>query len=586
MEQFLQAAYRLFLTAQKFFMMINRFSAALALGFLILFNSPGSLAQDYTAPQVTVSREKTRMGGKLYYSHIVLEKQTLYSISKAYGVPVEAIYDANPGLKESGLKKNAVILIPDTTAVPPAEAPKKKKKDKSDDEGYITHTVRWYEDLDVISEKYGVPVEAIMEANGLKGRKLKNRQKLRIPSDPQLFSGAEQGKDQAQSGATDPEATDMPASVEDATGQASGTGNSGTIPLLRKNSVEISLMLPLNARDSTAGSRSNMDFYCGSLLAARQLGKEGVNIDLNVYDVSDGQLHITEERLRKSDVVIGPVSYGDLGRLMSITPNTTYVVSPLDHRAEQLTKSYRNFIQVPASYSTQYEDLARWVKEERTPHDSVLVIYEKGVRDKSNIITLTRGLDDNGISYRTFSYSILEGRDIINSLRDCMTMTGKNHLVIASESEAFVNDVVRNINLMIHEKYDVSLYASSKIRGFETIEVENLHNANLHVSTSYYIDYDRKEVQDFIMEYRALFNTEPTPFAFQGYDITMYFAEMCSRYGNGWPSVIPLEEEEMLQSGFRFSRVFVGESEIGFANTAVRRLVYGPDYTVILSKGL
>ena len=81
-------------------MMINRFSAALALGFLILFNSPGSLAQDYTAPQVTVSREKTRMGGKLYYSHIVLEKQTLYSISKAYGVPVEAIYDANPGLKE------------------------------------------------------------------------------------------------------------------------------------------------------------------------------------------------------------------------------------------------------------------------------------------------------------------------------------------------------------------------------------------------------------------------------------------------------------------------------------------------------
>ena len=169
-------------------MMTNRFSAALALVFLIISNAPVSHAQDYTAPQVTLSKEKTRMGGKLYYSHIVLEKQTLYSISKAYGVTVEDIYKANPGLKESGLKKNAVILIPDIQASAPAEEGRKRKKDKTDD-GFITHTVRWYEDLDVISEKYGIPVETIMEVNGLTGRKLKNRQKLRIPSDPQAYAG-------------------------------------------------------------------------------------------------------------------------------------------------------------------------------------------------------------------------------------------------------------------------------------------------------------------------------------------------------------------------------------------------------------
>ena len=66
----------------------------------------------------------------------------------------------------------------------------------------------------------------------------------------------------------------------------------------------------------------------------------------------------------------------------------------------------------------------------------------------------------------------------------------------------------------------------------------------------------------------------------------MYFSEMCSKYGKAWPSVIPLEEEEMLQSGFRFSRVRAGESEIGFTNTAVRRIIYGPDYSVTLSEGL
>ena len=126
-----------------------------------------------------------------------------------------------------------------------------------------------------------------------------------------------------------------------------------------------------------------MDFYSGALLAARDMGEKGINIDLSVYDTADGQLHVTEERLKKSDVVIGPVSYGDLGRLMASAPNSTYVVSPLDHRAEQLSASYKNFIQVPASYEKQYEDLVSWIDEERTPHDSVIVIYEKNSRDRS-----------------------------------------------------------------------------------------------------------------------------------------------------------------------------------------------------------
>ena len=562
-------------------MMKNRFPAVLAIGLLIIVcQTDYSRAQDYTAPQVTVSKEKTKMGGKLYYSHIVLEKQTLYSISKAYGVSLDDIYSANPGLKETGLKKNAVILIPDLT-VKEQEKGRKKKAGKEEDK-YTVHTVRWYEDLDVIAEKYGVTVESIMELNNLKGRKLKNRQKLRIPSATEV-SAAE--PEAAAQGPVVPATSGDVQNVSPENRTTTGISSS-ILPLFRKNSVDISLLLPLAAGDSTSGSRSNMDFYSGALLAARQLGKEGVGIDLSVYDVADGQMHITEDRLKSSDVVIGPVSAGDLGRLMASAPNSTYIVSPLDHRAEPLALSYKNFIQAPSSSTAQYADLANWIREEKSPHDTVIIIHEKGIKDRTGINTLTQGLKENGIGFQTFSYNILEGRDIPDSLRSRMTLTARNHLMIASESEAFVNDVIRNINLMVHEKYDVAVYASSKIRGFDTIEGANLHNVNLHVSASYYIDYDQKEVQDFIMDYRALFNTEPTPFAFQGYDIILYFAGICSKYGNAWPAMLPLEEEELLQSGFRFSRVVVGQSEVGFANTAIRRITYGPDYSVSLSKGL
>ena len=171
-------------------------------------------AQDYVSTPVEISKERVKIDGKICYSHIVLEKQTLYSISKAYEVSIEDIYRFNPTLKETGLKKNSIIIIPSKDAIKAeqplvqetvkAEAPavkvpeakeivkteKKKEEPKEDikaeakpakEKSLRVHVARWYEDLDVISEQYGVPVEDIMKANNLTGRKLNKRQKLVIP---------------------------------------------------------------------------------------------------------------------------------------------------------------------------------------------------------------------------------------------------------------------------------------------------------------------------------------------------------------------------------------------------------------------
>ena len=66
----------------------------------------GLKAQEYTQTPVTVSKEKVKSSdGKVYYSHVVQERQTLFSISRAYGVTVDDIYAANPEVKKNGLKK-------------------------------------------------------------------------------------------------------------------------------------------------------------------------------------------------------------------------------------------------------------------------------------------------------------------------------------------------------------------------------------------------------------------------------------------------------------------------------------------------
>mgnify|MGYP002519781440 CR=1 FL=1 len=92
-----------------------------------------------------------------------------------------------------------------------------------------------------------------------------------------------------------------------------------------------------------------------------------------------------------------------------------------------------------------------------------------------------------------------------------------------------------------------AIFSPSRIRNYETIEVENFHNTKLHVSLGYYIDYSDKKVMDFIMKYRALFNAEPTQFAFQGYDIASYFISQCSRQGGKWMKKIDENQYKAIQ---------------------------------------
>ena len=533
-------------------------------------------AQEYVSTPVSISKEKVKVNGKVCYSHIVLEKQTLYSIAKAYNASLDEIYSLNPTLKETGLKKNSIILIPtgetvQTQAENPVvkdEAVKPAKTEKPQPKKQKTHIRKWYEDLDVIAEKYGVTVESIMKANNLKGTKLSNRQKLIIP-DAEDIVGHEEAMESEPVQTADTLAVE---SQRDTLAQAEDEPEWFFRP---KEKVSMTLILPMH---NNAGNpnRNNLDFYSGIMLAVNDMAEKGIGTELNVYDLSDKNHPIADEDLENTDVIIGPISSADLGKVLIDTDGRNTVVSPLDPRAEHLAASNRNFIQAPTPHKAQYEDLVRWIEEDTAAGDKVLVISEKGARQTEATLQIKGVIDSSSVSFIPFSYSILEGRDVIDPIKALMTETGTNRVLIASESEAFVNDVVRNLNILIHGKMNVVLYAPSKIRGFETIEVENLHNTSLHVSLAYYIDYDDPRVKGFLLKYRALYNTEPSQFAFQGYDMASYFIETCSKYGNRWYSRLGRTDKNMLQSTFRFNEVEDG----GYVNNGVRRIVYGKDWSV------
>ena len=333
-------------------------------------------------------------------------------------------------------------------------------------------------------------------ANGLTGRKLKNRQKLVIPEKGQYATTA---KTELPANAADTE-EDM--NLDTAFGEDSGSDNGIFRKFIPKNRIKVAMLLPLKATGSTS-SRSNMDFYSGALLAAKDMAAEGVDIDLQVHDISSGSMGITRYSLSQTDMVIGPVSSADITKLFAMAPESCILVSPLDPRAGSLVQGYRNMIQAPASNLHQYADMASWIAESSRAGDKVIVISEKEARMNDAGRLMKAAMDSASITYASFSYSILDGRKIQVPLEGIMTRSGTNRIVIASESEAFVNDVVRNLNLIVHDKYDVVLYGPAKIRSFETIEVENLHNTSLHASLAYFIDYDDDRSEEHTSELQS-----------------------------------------------------------------------------------
>ena len=560
--------------------MEKRFISALAA--LLLLVPGAAFAQAYVPTPVTVSSEKVRMNGNLYYSHVVLERQTLYSIAKAYGVSITEIVNANNGINSdgTGLQKNAIILIPVREQGAPEVV---EKAPEGEPEGnmpeYVEHVVKWYEDLDDIAALYGVSAKEIMEYNGMNSRKVEKRQVLKIP--------VKGGAKPAETSATG-QVADVPPPVEPepvgevAVEVAPQDTTVSSEPLLPaeytgKSTVTFSLMLPFNAGSRSKGM--NMDFYAGALMAVKDLEASGISTVLNVYDIA-GDVFPDAYQLKGQDFILGPVKNEDLEKVIALTGGEVTVISPLEPKADTLLDLHPNFIQARTPQSDQYADIASWIAAEYSPSDKVIILTEKAPRH--NIAgELADALTEAGIPFTKVAHSMIEGRSVPATVTQYITKSAMGRIIIASEREAFVADVVRTLGILSGKGYPITAYALSKVRSFDTVDLESLHKADTHVSSSSYIDYSSADVIKFVKAFRALYKGEPSRFAFQGYDSAMYFISMVARYGDRWKEYLPTADKvKLLQSDFLMEQCDNGS----LVNSAVRRSIYRSDLTTVAAE--
>jgi LysM repeat protein len=291
---------------------------------------------------------------KKYYVHTVADGDTLYSLSKTYGVSQEIIIRVN------GME-SADIVLGTKVYVPCIEGRVMQDNEGAEEATEGKHVVSAGETLYSLSRKYGMTEEQLLEMNGLKshtdikaGMTLKVRMNkssnAKAKSDGDARNGTASSRKQNDGnmyqGSDERAAAESlkAANISQELADAKQVANSAVPePALEEDALfavvapstvlQVTLVLPFHVKGEV---KENMvDFYRGVLLGFEDLKAKGRSVELSVLD-SKRSLTVINELIENGEfdtqLIIGPV-YGDefAPLLKHAEDNGIPVVSPLQY---------------------------------------------------------------------------------------------------------------------------------------------------------------------------------------------------------------------------------------------------------------
>jgi ABC-type branched-subunit amino acid transport system substrate-binding protein len=346
--------------------------------------------------------------------------------------------------------------------------------------------------------------------------------------------------------------------------------------------------------------------YEGAMLALETLSKRGISVNLDVLDSKSiyESTWTNNVMLNKADIIIGPV-YQD--RFIPIAKfaksKNIKIVSPLTPIDTSLY-GCANVFQVATDFNSQVQKAL--THEHINPAKSNIVLasqrdeeesqklrnrYRQYLPQRDTIVYSNATARSDSLqlewlqqayearvhvpSVKNLSYKIgMQPRENQETFLKIFHPSIDNKVIIASQDEPFVSELLANLKAFANRyKCSITVYGTSDWRKYEKIELNLFYELQLHVAVPYFIDYKSEAVKRFVQRYRYTYKTEPSQFAFQGYDVMLYFISAIYRYGKNFEGCLPYHHEELLQSRYNFMPIVPGGA---YENKGIFLLRYTP----------
>ena len=549
-----------------------------------------------------VRREKDEVN---FIYHTLNPGETIYYLSKLYGVSDNEIIQSNQGMDINKLSVGTEIAIPRRKFM------NDRQKFDIPDKNYVYHKVQQGESLSTIAQIYGLTVKELRKENrDLRFPQVGDYVRVPVARDTEIQSEVAERKDSVPVALTE-----IIKPVERPALYTKFRELSG--------SLNVAVMLPFyfseNARrievDSSRmlkGKRiykdikrpdewiypSSIDFvemYEGILLAADTLRSLGLDINLFSYDIKSDTIEL--EKLLKSgklaqmDLIIGPVYSHNLTKVSEYAREAGIpVVSPVPLYDNSVLQGNPNLFMANPSLEVAQKALAKKLSEYADHnfifiHSDTLGADADVKRFKNMIITeLTAWRPFEDIKFKElvfFSRSKFDN-DSINRLEHALSSQVDNIVIIASEDPPVISETIMDFHGLI-KKHNIKIFGYPVLREIETLEPRYFFDLDMLVYSPFWIDYNSNDVKQFNADFRMKFMTEPAEisYAWQGYDIAYYFMSGLALHGKEFVNNPLMHRPDLLHTDFDFVKKNIND---GFENTKLYLIHFTKDFNVTLSQ--
>lgn len=527
--------------------------------------------------------------------HTIKTGETLYRLTVIYGLTAREICNANPGLSAENFKVGQVIIIPEKAPAPQQDEqskatepnPQIRHKEPQQETSATTvvpkevpfgckteHLVKRKENIYRISRMYGITELELVNANPeLRSRKLRRGETLCIP-----YSKAEQESLQAQI----PQQEESKPTVTVPTDEELfAESKTATQQITR---IKAALILPFMLGDSITSEQMKMvEFYEGMLLALDSLKKQGVSVDLHIYDSGNKEQSIlpilSAPEMKEMNLIIGPVYDKHISEAAAFAENTGIkVVIPFARQIDEVfTNPYLYQVNTPQSYfySEVYDHFFM-----QFPHPNVIFFESPEERDDELIRGFKRELINREVPYTILVADTATNKDTILTQLDTER---QNILMMTSEKSGSLNNMTPIFQLLVRDtastKYDIHLFGYPQYQIYTNNHLASFYEIDTYFYSSFYTNNLLPEAKAFHQKYRRTYSKEIVnrypKYAILGFDITYYFLTAMHLYGTDMDNRIHEMKYLPLQTGFKFERV---NNWGGFINRKVFFVHFSKDY--------
>lgn len=228
-------------------------------------------------------------------THTIKKGETMWNISQSYGLKVQPVIDANPGIDINDLQIGQVIRIPENgslTEVPIASAETRSEDYEVEDESanvtYENYTIKPKETLYGLSKRAGMTIDAFVVLN------------------PQLENGVNEGTVIKMPTGTTIENSESEIITEVATAEPSIEATPSLLDDIDKSQTkEVVWLIPQSLSNlSNLKNNEAKAYFEGGHLAINDLKSQGFSIEETIVDVSSKTRKELNRSISGADLVI------------------------------------------------------------------------------------------------------------------------------------------------------------------------------------------------------------------------------------------------------------------------------------------